>query len=134
MDAFLTNVDRTCRNTNMLMWYKELWVIDHGACLYFHHSWDDWEAQSLKPFAAIKDHVLLTFANHLEEADQWAREKIDKSVLDAIVELIPDTWLATDNQLSFDEQRTVYKTFLWNRFTHSSIFLNQAIDARKALI
>jgi hypothetical protein len=134
MDAFLTNVDRTCRNTNMLMWYKDLWVIDHGACLYFHHSWDDWEAQSLKPFAAIKDHVLLPFASELEAADQWARKMINKSVLDAIVELIPDTWLVTDYQLSFDEQRTVYKTFLWNRFTHSSIFLNQAIDARKALI
>ena len=134
MDAFLTNVDRTSRNTNMLMWYKDLWVIDHGACLYFHHSWDDWEAQSLRPFTAIKDHVLLPFATELEAADQWAKEKINKSVIDTIVDLIPDSWLSNDTTLSFDEQRTVYKRFLWNRFTHSSIFLNQAIDAGKTLI
>jgi hypothetical protein len=116
------------------MWYKDLWVIDHGACLYFHHSWDDWEVQSLRPFTAIKDHVLLPFATELEAAEQWAKEKINKSVIDTIIDLIPDSWLSNNSTLSFDAQRTVYKAFLWNRFTHSSIFLKQAIDAGKALI
>ena len=68
LDAFLMNVDRTARNTNMLTWNKELWLIDHGASLYFHHSWDDWQEQSVKPFTLIKSHVLLPFANSIEVA------------------------------------------------------------------
>ncbi|MET0243830.1 MAG: HipA family kinase, partial [Flavitalea sp.] len=68
-DAFLMNVDRTPRNTNMLMWNKELWLIDHGAALYFHHTWTNWQEQSEKPFVQIRDHVLLPFASQLEKAD-----------------------------------------------------------------
>ncbi|HEU0109622.1 MAG TPA: HipA family kinase, partial [Flavisolibacter sp.] len=63
LDCLLTNVDRTVRNTNMLMWNKELWLIDHGAALYFHHSWTNWEEQSFKPFTQVKDHVLLPWAS-----------------------------------------------------------------------
>jgi len=63
MDAFLTNVDRTIRNTNMLMWHKELWLIDHGSTLYFHHTWTNWEQAALNPFSLIKEHVLLPFAD-----------------------------------------------------------------------
>jgi hypothetical protein len=68
LDAFLTNVDRTAKNTNMLSWRNELWLIDHGAALYFHHSWQNWEEQSLKPFVQIKDHVLLSQAGEIEKA------------------------------------------------------------------
>ena len=67
LDCLLTNVDRTVRNTNMLMWNKELWLIDHGAALYFHHSWTNWEEQSFKPFTQVKDHVLLPWASELEK-------------------------------------------------------------------
>ena len=70
LDALLMNMDRTCRNTNMLIWHKELWLIDHGASLYFHHSWQNWEEQALKPFALIKDHVLLPHAKELELIDK----------------------------------------------------------------
>ena len=69
LDCLLTNVDRTPKNTNMLMWHKELWLIDHGACLYFHHSWDNWQVQATKPFVQVKDHVLLPWASQLEDAD-----------------------------------------------------------------
>lgn len=69
LDALLTNVDRTIKNTNMLMWHKELWLIDHGAALYFHHSWENWQKQAVNPFLRIKDHVLLPYASQLEEAD-----------------------------------------------------------------
>ncbi|KYP13872.1 HipA family kinase [Flavihumibacter sp. CACIAM 22H1] len=134
MDALLTNVDRTSRNTNMLMWYKELWVIDHGACLYFHHTWDDWQQQSMRPFAAIKEHVLLPFAAELEAADKWGRERLNEAAIRAIVAQIPDNWLSAELPLSFEEQRAVYSQFLCTRLTHSSIFLKQAIDARTALI
>jgi len=66
LDCFLTNMDRTCRNTNMLLWHKELWLIDHGAALYFHHSWQNWEEQAIKPFFLVKDIVLLHWATELE--------------------------------------------------------------------
>src|ERR671926_1038404 len=62
-DAYVTNVDRTARNTNMLMWHRRLWLIDHGAALYFHHNWDDYLARSRNPFRQIKDHVLLAAAS-----------------------------------------------------------------------
>lgn len=134
MDAFLTNVDRTSRNTNMLMWYKELWVIDHGACLYFHHNWDSWQEQAIKPFVAIKEHVLLPFASQLEQTEQWAHGLLTKEKIQTIVAMIPDTWLSTDLSISFNEQRAVYEEFLCRRLQHSSIFLNQAIHARAAII
>src|SRR6187402_645291 len=70
LDCLLTNVDRTARNTNMLIWHQELWLIDHGASLYFHHSWQNWEEQAKRPFVLVKDHVLLKQAALLEEVDQ----------------------------------------------------------------
>ena len=66
LDCLLTNMDRTVRNTNMLWWHKELWLIDHGACLYFHHNPQNWQEQALRPFTLIKDHVLLKQATELE--------------------------------------------------------------------
>src|SRR6187402_1767862 len=84
LDAFITNVDRTFRNTNMLIWHKELWLIDHGACLYFHHSWTDWEGHAKSPFALIKDHVLLAKATQLEEVDRHFKAILTDSVLEGI--------------------------------------------------
>src|SRR5688572_9855351 len=74
LDCLLTNVDRTPRNTNMLTWNKELWLIDHGASLYFHHSWDNWEEQAKRPFVQVKDHVLLPLASELEKAGELFHE------------------------------------------------------------
>src|ERR687884_419614 len=68
-DAYVTNVDRTPRNTNMLMWHRRLWLIDHGASLYFHHTWHNYRERSRAPFPMIKDHVLLPFASALQEVD-----------------------------------------------------------------
>src|SRR5207253_7579720 len=68
-DAYVTNVDRTARNTNMLMWHRRLWLIDHGATLYFHHS-PEWAAnpdRARDPFPLIQQHVLLTKANGLAD-------------------------------------------------------------------
>ncbi|MBP1676516.1 MAG: hypothetical protein H6Q20_1075 [Bacteroidetes bacterium] len=135
MDAFLTNVDRTVRNTNMLMWHKELWLIDHGATLYFHHTWVNWQTQALSPFALIKDHVLLRFANELERADSYCRDILTPEVLRKIVDTIPDEWAAkAEEGLTANEVREVYYQFLTLRITQSVNFLNQAIHAREALI
>ena len=132
LDAFLTNVDRTVRNTNMLMWHKELWLIDHGATLYFHHTWTNWETQSLSPFPMIKDHVLLPFADKLKEVDTAFRQLITPETIREIVELIPNEWAEHAEQgLSAAEVREVYYQFLTRRLEHSTNFLNEALHARE---
>src|SRR5215510_2275188 len=93
-DAYVTNVDRTPRNTNMLMWHRRLWLIDHGAALYFHHKWENYLERSGDPFTLIKNHVLLKFASSLREADSKMTERITPDIIDRIVKLIPDAWLA----------------------------------------
>src|SRR5882757_1096508 len=93
LDCLLTNVDRTPRNTNMLIWHKELWLIDHGAALYFHHSWDNWREQATRPFVQVKDHVLLPRAAELEAVDGEFRSILTSERIRSIVSLIPDEWL-----------------------------------------
>lgn len=135
LDAFLTNVDRTARNTNMLIWKKELWLIDMGASLYFHHSWENWEAQSIKPFVQIKDHVLLKQASKLATIDQKFRQLITPETIKDIVNRIPDDWLHWNDTTESPEQlRKVYFDFLTNRLHHSETFTNEAIHAREKLI
>ena len=134
LDAFLMNVDRTARNTNMLIWHKELWLIDHGASLYFHHSWNDWQ-NGAKPFPKIKDHVLLPLASELSNIDQQFKSVLNDSALRQIISAIPEDWL--DNGSSFDsvdEHRTAYTQFLLSRLSQSSTFVNEANDARKSII
>jgi hypothetical protein len=135
LDAFITNVDRTFRNTNMLIWHKELWLIDHGASLYFHHSWTNWEKHSQSPFALIKDHVLLPQASLLTETDAIFKKILTKEVLQNIVNLIPEVWLHWDDTDETPEAiRDVYFQFLSIRLNHSEIFINEAQNAREALI
>lgn len=136
LDAFLTNVDRTARNTNMLTWHNELWLIDHGASLYFHHSWDDWEKQALRPFEKIRDHVLLPYASELEAVDDEFRSVLRPEVIRAVVSLIPAEWLSAqpDEEGSAEERRQVYADFLISRNENAGIFVKEAQDARKSLI
>ncbi len=135
LDAFLTNIDRTFRNTNMLMWKKELWLIDHGAALYFHHTWDNWETTAKTPFAYVKDHVLLPRATRLDEADLFCKSRITEEKITELVSNIPDEWLVwDDSDLSPDEIKAVYTQFLIIRLNHSEIFVNEAKNARHALV
>lgn len=134
LDAFLTNVDRTRLNTNMLIWRGELWLIDHGASLYFHHSWRNPQEAALDPFPFIKNHALLPYASKLEEADKLMRQAITPRTLNRIVDLLPDEWLREEGRdMTPDEVRDVYKTFLTERLKNSSIFVKQAIDERRRL-
>jgi len=134
LDAFLMNVDRTARNTNMLIWNKELWLIDHGASLYFHHNWEHWKEQSVRPFAQIKDHVLLPQASMLQEADQAMKGLLNRQVIDNIVALIPDNWIEAVFEENAQTVRNIYSEFLGIRLEHSEIFVNQALHARASLI
>jgi hypothetical protein len=135
LDCLLTNMDRTARNTNMLLWHKELWLIDHGAALYFHHSMQNWEEQAVKPFTLVKDHVLLPQASELNEVDAEFRDILTVDLISRIVNLIPDEWLNVDGSMSSAAyHRNIYKEFLTTRVSNSQIFTNAAKDARQALI
>ncbi|KAF2517844.1 HipA family kinase [Flavobacterium foetidum] len=131
LDAYITNVDRTFKNTNMLIWHKELWLIDHGACLYFHHSWNNWEQHAKSPFALIKDHVLLPQASLLKEVDAEFKAILTPEILEEIVSTIPLDWLQwEDADETPEELRNVYLQFLKTRLENSEIFVNQAQNAR----
>lgn len=133
LDALLTNVDRTVKNTNMLVWHKELWLIDHGAALFFHHSWINWEKHAVSPFTQIKDHALLKKATQLEEVDTSFKQLLDTDTIREIVQLIPDDWLHwADLDENPQQIRDIYFRFLTNRIAHSEIFINEAEHARKA--
>ena len=135
LDAFLLNVDRTARNTNMLIWHKELWLIDHGAALYVHHTGLNWAEQSGRPFAQIKDHVLLPWAGELDVVDAEARQLLTPERIEAIVSLIPDDWLTVEPGAEpADAQRRVYVQFLTARLASSETFVKTATDARHALV
>lgn len=131
LDAYITNVDRTFKNTNMLIWHKELWLIDHGACLYFHHSWNNWEQHAKSPFALIKDHVLLPQASLLKEVDAEFKALLTLEILEEIVNTIPLEWLQwEDTDETPETLRNIYLQFLHTRLNHSEIFVNQAQNAR----
>lgn len=135
MDALLTNIDRTVRNTNMLLWHKELWLIDHGSCLYFHHSWSNWERHATGPFEPIGHHVLLPQATRLAEADAACKALLTADVLRAIVALIPIDWLRWDDaEGTPDELRAIYERFLSMRLERSATFTTEANDARQTLV
>lgn len=135
LDCLLMNMDRSARNTNMLIWHKELWLIDHGASLYFHHSWQNWQEQALRPFVLIKDHVLLPMAAELEVVDKEFRSLLTPELIADIVALVPEEWLADDYSFATSaEHRYAYMHFLEMRVNHSEIFVKEAQNARKALI
>lgn len=135
LDSFITNVDRTARNVNMLSWNKQLWLIDHGAALYFHHSWPDWEKAAVQPFAAIKDHVLLPLASELEAITPAIKAVLTPEAIKGIIDLIPEVWL-TDYAYTtdIDTTRKIYFDFLTSRLNHSDIFIKEAQHARASLI
>lgn len=135
LDSFIKNVDRTCRNTNMLLWQKDLWLIDHGAAFYFHHSWENWEQQATREFVPIKDHVLLAKASELESIDAHIHSFLKKEMLKEIVDSIPDEWLLIDSPFkNTKDHRDAYTKFLNERFIHSKQFVKEANHARQTLI
>lgn len=131
LDALLMNVDRTVKNTNMLIWHRELWLIDHGAALYFHHNWDNWEDTVGKPFVQIKDHVLLKNATEVEQVDATYKGLFTRENIAKVLEAIPDEWLIDEvRNLGAEEVRSVYVEFLARRAAHSEVFVKQIQDAR----
>ncbi|MET0625823.1 MAG: HipA family kinase [Pyrinomonadaceae bacterium] len=130
-DAFTTNVDRTARNTNMLMWHRRLWLIDHGAALYFHHNWDNYLARSRAPFPKIKEHVLLPWASAIEDADARLAPRVTDALVREVLGFVPDEWLASEPRFaSADEHREAYAEYLLSRMQSPRDFAREAADAR----
>ena len=129
-DAYLTNVDRTARNTNLLVWHRKLWLIDHGAALYFHHDWANYLERSRSPFAQIKDHVLLPFAGGVREADAELSLKVTPELVRGVLTLIPDEWLSPSSRFaSLAEHREAYAQYLLARLEPPRDFVKEAADA-----
>ena len=134
-DAFVTNVDRSARNTNMLMWHRQLTLIDHGAALYFHHSWDNYLERSLDAFHRVKDHVLLPFADCLRESDSKLSALLNSEVITKIVAMVPDAWLNGPSPFhSREEWRSAYIQYLVRRLGEPHLFVEEAIRARSLLV
>ncbi len=135
LDCFLMNVDRTPRNTNMLIWHKELWLIDHGAALYFHHSWHNWRDQAKRPFEQVRDHVLLPYATELDAVDAQFREVLTPGRIRSIIDTIPSGWLSGEQTFdTVDEHRQAYTEFLASRIGNSAIFIKEAQHAAETFI
>lgn len=131
LDSILTNIDRTAKNTNLLIWNKELWLIDHGACLYFHHNWKNWEAQLPRTFPAVKDHVLLSKATQLSEAATEIKVALTEEKLLKVVNSIPEEWLIEEsNPLPPVEMRAAYVAVLMAKVNNIDVLAKEASDAR----
>jgi len=134
LDCLTLNVDRTVRNTNLLLWHRELWLIDHGAALYVHHTGPDWVQRpgGQRPFAQVKDHVLLPQATELAAADATGHARLTPERIRAVVALVPDEWLLDDAPPT--AQRAGYVQFLESRLAASPTFVQEADAARQARI
>jgi len=134
-DAFVTNVDRTPRNPNLLWWHKVLYLIDHGAALYFHHNWPSLETMAGSRFAAIRDHVLLPWASRLEEADRRLRPRLDEDLFRQVIEQVPAEWFPEGQEPATPEAwRAGYLRFFTRRLAAAPAFLEEALDARAQLV
>jgi hypothetical protein len=134
-DAFVTNVDRTPRNPNLLFWHKALYLIDHGAALYFHHNWQNVEQAARSRFPAVRDHVLLPWASRIEEADARLRPRLDEASFQRVIDQIPESWLVPEGgPATAAERRAGYLEFLSQRLAAAPSFVEEAVRARAQLV
>lgn len=134
-DSFVTNVDRTAHNPNLLCWHKSLYFIDHGAALYFHHNWQSIDQMAVSRFTAVRQHILLRWASGIKEADKALRPLLNGDVLANIVKSVPDEWLLA---VSTSEKpcviRAEYIRYLERRLQAASNFVEEALHARAELV
>jgi len=122
LDALVTNVDRTAQNPNLLWWHDRLWLIDHGAALYFHHADGVGPEHAQGRFEAVRDHVLLPYASSIAAADARLAARVTDQVLGRAVEQVPSEWLT--------DERGVYADYLSRRLEAPRAFVEEAEKAR----
>jgi hypothetical protein len=131
-DAYVTNVDRTPRNTNLLVAGQRVWLIDHGAALFFHHRWAGWRERIQSPFTQVADHVLLQVAGDLHAADERMRPHLSRETLAGIVEHVPEEWFGEEPEFAdVEAHRQAYVTYLEGRLSGPRAWLAEAIAAKQ---
>ena len=134
-DAFVTNIDRTPRNANLLMWHRKLWLIDHGAALFFHHDWSGAPDRSTRAFAPIRDHVLMPQASRVLEADARLAPLLNEGLIAAILDSIPESWLAGEAAFADDaEHRAAYRRYFTQRLAAPRAFAEEAARAHASAV
>jgi hypothetical protein len=133
LDALVTNPDRTAQNPNLLVWHGRIWLIDHGAALYIHHTWKDPDDHAVRPFEVVRVHVLLRFADSIESADERHAARIDRALLTRLTAALPDVWLPDDPLIGdAAAQRDAYVRYLLRRLEPPRSFVKEAERARRA--
>ena len=130
-DAFTSNVDRSVRNPNLMLWHRRLTLIDHGAALYFHHGWDGDTTRAEAGFPLIRDHVLLPWADQVDQADAELAPRLDRASIEAVVAQVPDGWLSGPDAFADPAgQRRAYVDYLLRRVQHRAAVVGRIADAR----
>lgn len=131
LDSIISNIDRTAKNTNLLQWNKELWLIDHGASFYFHHNWKTWESHLERTFPLIKDHVLLPKAIKLEEAAKEIKSNLNAEIVEQIIETVPEAWLDSEMEdFPLSTVKEAYKAFICSRLSKIDELVKEVQNAR----
>lgn len=131
LDSIISNIDRTAKNTNLLYWNRELWLIDHGAGFYFHHNWITWKDHLTRTFPLVKNHVLLQKATQLVEAAKEIKILLTEDKIVEIVSKIPEDWLVdSSDPLSPEEMRAAYFKFISARLEKIDLLAKEAEDAK----
>ncbi|MEA2162051.1 MAG: hypothetical protein QOK37_178 [Thermoanaerobaculia bacterium] len=130
-DALVTNVDRTAKNTNLLVWHRNLWMIDHGATLIFHHNWDGFMDRAAAPYKQINEHVLLRWASEIANADAELAALLTPEAIEGVIALIPESWLGDEPRFStIAEHRRGYRDYLKQRLAAPRTWMEDAVHAR----
>lgn len=131
LDSMISNIDRTPKNTNLLNWKNEIWLIDHGAAFYFHHNWDTWEDHLGRTFPFVKNHVLLRMAKKIPDAAEEIKKLLTPEQVQEIVSAIPEDLLEDDSYaISTKDMRKAYIEFIMSRFNKINTLAKEAEDAR----
>jgi hypothetical protein len=134
-DALAQNVDRSWHNPNLLRWHGALWLIDHGAALYFHHNWAGQQDPATRPYPAAADHVLLPVAGPLSVAHEALAPLVTPAALDEVLALVPDEWLAPDDAFASPAAaRRAYVDVLAARVAAPASWLDAVEVARAARV
>ena len=124
LDGLVQNPDRTAKNPNLLWSHDRLWLIDHGACLGFHHRWRDVTKESPRARGwQLGDHVLESRATRLPLVDDALAGLLDRSVLQSAVDVVPDEYLSADGADTARRRRAAYVAFLWKRLKRPRPFV-----------
>ena len=130
----MTNIDRTPRNVNLLVWHRRPWLIDHGAALYVQHAWRDPVEHAGRPFTEIRDHVLLPYASSILAADARLGPRVTRPLLEAIVRQVPAEWLTGASPFAdLAATRAAYVDYLARRLAPPRAFVDAAEEARLAV-